>query len=55
MAITLHILFTVVMMLVFIGVCLWAFKSSNKQEFDRAARLPLEDQNSRESELERHV
>lgn len=56
MGIYLHILFTVFMILVFIGVTLWAFKASNKEEFDQAARLPLEDKASSESgEWERHV
>ncbi len=35
-------IFTAVMLLLFVGICIWAFSSRRKQAFDEAARLPLE-------------
>ena len=35
-------IFTVVMMLLFVAICFWAFSSKRKTEFDDAAQLPLE-------------
>jgi cytochrome c oxidase cbb3-type subunit 4 len=34
---------TAVMLLLFIGICIWAFSPSRKRDFDAAARLPLSD------------
>ena len=34
-------IFTVVCLCAFVGVVVWAFKRSNKAQFDEAARLPL--------------
>ncbi len=34
--------FTIVMLLLFVAICFWAFSSKRKTEFDAAARLPLE-------------
>ena len=36
-------LFTVVMLLLFVGLVLWAYSSKRKQTFDAAAQLPLEE------------
>ena len=36
-------LLTVVLMLLFIGLVLWAFSRRRKEDFDRAARLPLDE------------
>jgi len=36
-------IFTVVMLLMFIGICLWAYSSRRKRDFDEAAQLPLHD------------
>jgi cbb3-type cytochrome oxidase subunit 3 len=36
-------LMTVVMMAVFIGIVLWAWSGKRREEFDAAARVPLED------------
>ena len=36
-------LFTVVMMLLFVGLVLWAWSSKRKKTFDAAAQLPLEE------------
>ena len=38
-----HAYFTVIMLLVFIGIVLWAYSSRRKQDFEEAARLPLTD------------
>ena len=40
---TLRGLFTVLMLLIFVGIFLWAYSKNRKQAFDEAARLPLED------------
>ena len=36
-------LFTLLMFLAFIGICVWAWSSRRKDDFDEAANLPLED------------
>lgn len=35
-------IFTVVMLVLFIGICFWAYSSRQKATFDAAAQLPLE-------------
>lgn len=35
-------IFTVVMLLLFIGIWAWAWSGKRRQTFDEAARLPLE-------------
>ena len=35
-------IFTLIMLLLFIGICIWAWSSKRKQDFEAAARLPLE-------------
>ena len=40
---TLRGLATILVMIVFIGICLWAFSRSKKKDFDEAANLPFED------------
>lgn len=40
---TLRGLSTILVMIVFIGICLWAFSSRKKKDFDDAANLPFED------------
>ena len=42
-----HSLWTVLLVIVFIGIIVWAFSSRRKQRFDAAARLPLEDDDLR--------
>ncbi len=39
----LRALYTVLMFLVFIGVCWWAYSSRSRPRFDAAARLPFEE------------
>lgn len=36
-------IFTVVMLLLFVAICAWAWSARQRETFDEAARLPLED------------
>ena len=36
-------LLTLVLMIAFVGVVIWAWSSKRKKDFEEAARLPLED------------
>lgn len=38
-----HEIWTVVLLIVFIGIWAWAWSRKRKRAFDEAARLPLED------------
>jgi cytochrome c oxidase cbb3-type subunit 4 len=38
-----HSVWTVLMVLLFIGIIVWAWSSKRKPGFEEAARLPLED------------
>jgi cytochrome c oxidase cbb3-type subunit 4 len=40
---------TVISMLVFIGILLWAFSSKNRAHFEKMAQLPIEHNNENES------
>ncbi len=35
---------TVVVMLLFVAICLWAYSSKRKSAFDEAAQLPFDDE-----------
>lgn len=37
-------IFTIVMFVMFIGICVWAWSSRRKADFDEAAQLPLDDE-----------
>ena len=39
----LHSWWTVVLLVVFVGIVLWAFSGRRKKAFDDASRIPLED------------
>lgn len=41
---SLHSLWTVIAMVTFIGVVIWAWSGSRKAEFDKMARMPMEDE-----------
>ena len=41
-------LLTLVLMLAFIGVVIWTWSSKRKKDFEEAARLPLDDDESAE-------
>lgn len=38
-----HIILTVALFVLFIGIIIWAWSSKRKKRFDEAARLPLDD------------
>lgn len=42
-SVTVHSLWTVVMLVLFIGIIVWAWSSRRKKAFDEAAQIPLED------------
>ena len=39
-----HSFWTVALLILFIGIVIWAFSSRRKRSFDEAARLPLEEE-----------
>lgn len=39
----LHGLWTAVLLIIFIGIVIWAWSGKRKRAFDEAARIPLED------------
>ena len=41
---TVHGLLTLVLLIMFIGIVVWAFSSRRKKDFEEAARLPFEDE-----------
>lgn len=40
---TFHIVWTILLLAIFIGIIWWAFGAKRKRRFERAARIPLED------------
>ena len=40
---TLSGIVTALLLVLFIGVCIWAYSSRRRSRFDAAARMPLED------------
>ena len=40
---TFHIIWTIVLLVLFIGIVLWAWSARRRKDFDEAARLPLDD------------
>ena len=38
-----HAWWTVLLLATFIGIVVWAYSSTRKQDFDEAARLPLDE------------
>ncbi|BAV34785.1 cytochrome C oxidase [Sulfuricaulis limicola] len=43
-AVIFHSFWTVALLILFIGIVIWAFSSRRKRGFDEAARLPLEEE-----------
>jgi cytochrome c oxidase cbb3-type subunit 4 len=41
-----HSVWTVLLLILFVGIVLWAYSSRRQQRFDAAARLPLEDEDA---------
>ena len=46
---TLSGIVTIVLMLVFIGIWFWAWRPRHRRDFDRLARMPLEDSRKKEN------
>lgn len=46
---TWHMIWTLLLIIAFIGIIAWAFSSKRKSDFEEAARLPLEDDESTSS------
>lgn len=40
---TIHSVFTVIVLVIFVGIVLWVYDSRSKARFDAAARIPLDD------------
>ncbi len=45
-------IFTIVMLVLFLAVCFWAWGSKRKKCFDEAARMPLESDFSSEKDVQ---
>lgn len=43
---TINGLLTLLLIIIFIGICLWAWSKHNVEKFERMAQLPLEDDES---------
>lgn len=43
-------LFTLAMLLLFVGICAWAWSSRRKADFEAASRLPLEQDEAADDE-----
>jgi len=43
-------LWSIVVLVTFIGIVFWAYSSKRKQAFDEAARLPFDDEPSNDSD-----
>jgi cytochrome c oxidase cbb3-type subunit IV len=41
-----HMWWTVALVILFVGIIVWAWSGRRKQRFDAAARMPLEDEDS---------
>ena len=51
-----HSLWTIVLLVIFIGIVIWAYSKHRRDDFDEAASLPLESDhpvNNTDSKLER--
>ena len=45
---TLRGIATIVVMVTFIGICIWAWSSKRRKDFDEAANLPFADEDRHE-------
>ena len=48
-----HIIWTVLLLSIFLGIVIWAWSSKRKSDFEAASRLPLEDDTVGPDEMER--
>ena len=39
-----HAFFTVLLLVIFVGIVVWAYSSKRRKDFDEAARLPFQDE-----------
>lgn len=39
-----HGVFTILLIIIFIGMCIWVFNKKHNKDFEEAARLPLDDE-----------
>lgn len=39
-----HGVFTILLIIIFIGMCFWVFSKKRTKDFEEAARLPLDDE-----------
>jgi cytochrome c oxidase cbb3-type subunit IV len=44
-----HSVWTLLLMVIFIAIIVWAWSGKRKRSFDEAARMPLEEENERSS------
>ncbi|NND82194.1 MAG: CcoQ/FixQ family Cbb3-type cytochrome c oxidase assembly chaperone [Gammaproteobacteria bacterium] len=42
---------TLLLIILFLGICAWAWSSRNQDKFERMARLPLEENDQPEEEI----
>ncbi len=49
---TFHIIWTIALLVTFLGIIAWAWSSRRKQDFDEAANLPLEDDSTQSVPVE---
>ena len=42
--IDIHIVWTVLLFVLFVGIVVWAWSGKRKKSFDRAARMPLDEE-----------
>ncbi len=50
-----HILWTLSLMIIFLGIILWAWSGKRKSDFTEAAQLPLDNDSSNIIPLEKEV
>ena len=46
---------TVLLMIAFIGLCIWAYSSKRKKSFDEAANLPFADEKMNKDTMQEEV
>lgn len=49
-----HIIWTIALLIIFIGIVLWAWSGRQKTRFEEAARLPLEEARSSDDSGNQH-
>lgn len=49
-----HPIWTILVFIIFIGIVAWAYSSRRKDEFDAAARDPIDDDDSIEATKDKH-